>query len=42
MHPRLSHMKPHTRHVLIALVMALLLLTVPAQVLSGISSVAVL
>jgi hypothetical protein len=42
MHPHLPHMKPHTRHVLIAVVMALVLLSVPAQVFSGISGVAVL
>jgi hypothetical protein len=42
MHSHLPHMKPHTRHVLLALVMALVLLTVPAQVLSGVSSVAAL
>jgi hypothetical protein len=41
MHPHLPHLKPHTRHVLIACVIALVLLTLPA-VLSGISSAAAL
>jgi hypothetical protein len=42
MHPHLPHLKPHTRHVLIACVIALVLLTVPAEVLSGVSGVAAL
>jgi hypothetical protein len=32
------HMKPHTRHVLLACILALVLLTVPAEVLSRVWS----
>jgi hypothetical protein len=42
MHPHLPHLDPHTRHVLIACVIALVLLTAPAEVLSGIASAAAL
>jgi hypothetical protein len=42
MRPHLPHLKPHTRHVLIACVISLVLLTAPAEVLSGASGVAAL
>jgi hypothetical protein len=42
MHPHLPHLKPHTRHVLIARVIALVLLAVPTEVLSLAASLAAL
>lgn len=32
--PHLPHLTPHTRHLLLAYVIALVLLTIPAEVLS--------
>jgi len=34
MKPHLLHLKPHTRHVVLAFFIALVLLTIPAAVLS--------